>query len=70
MADTTDIIGEALEQAITTPESYEVDGEKITSRSVDDIIKADQYVRRRKKSTRNAFKSLGVNRISTAGTNE
>lgn len=67
---TDDTINNALEQAITTPASYEVDGEKITSRSVDDIIKADQYMRKRKLSCRNAMKAIGVNKMSTPGSGE
>lgn len=59
-----------IQQALSQPTSYEQDGEKITHRSVSDVIEAAKFLNRRRMTMKRAFSALGIARISTPGTDE
>lgn len=62
----TDPIDAALVEAATGPKSYEVDGEKVTMRSVSEIAEAASALARRK-AARNPFGALKFAGTTTEG---
>lgn len=60
----------AIIKALETPQQYSIDGETVTQRSAKDTLELIKAIKRTGLTTKNAFKALGVCKISTAGTNE
>lgn len=52
---------EIIEQSIDTPQSASVDGQSVTNRSIDDVIKAANFVAQKKAKRTNGF---GIKAIS------
>lgn len=63
MSDTTD---QLIESAAALPAKYELDGEKIEARPIADVIKASEYVNKKRRA-RNPFSALKGVQFSTEG---
>ena len=55
-----------IESAASLPAKYELDGEKIEARPISDLIKADEYVNKKRRA-RNPFSALKGVQFSTEG---
>ena len=59
---------EAIEQGALGPQSVTVDGNNVTARSIDELIKADQYLAgKRAASTGNEFFGMRVRQAVPPG---
>lgn len=58
-----------IESAMNQPKKYQVDGEAVESHSLDEMIKADQYLAK-KKASKKRFKGIKLFTISTQGASD
>lgn len=57
-------LNEKIEELIEQPQSVSVDGQSVTTRSVDELIQADQYLASKKVGeTHSAWKCLRIARV-------
>ncbi|MEM9825213.1 MAG: hypothetical protein AAF958_01430 [Planctomycetota bacterium] len=53
---------EAIAEAVGEPQAATIDGQSVTNRAVDDLIKADQYLQRKKRRGKPGF-GIGLGRM-------
>lgn len=60
-------IESSIEEAVNTPASGRVDGQSYTSRSIDDLIKADRYLSSKRATKKSRYLGLKFAKIEHGG---
>lgn len=67
MADASDDLGDRVSEIAQNPQSATSDGQSVTMPKVDDVIKADKYLRQ-KEAEDKAHRGLRITKLKSPGT--